>query len=297
MLSKTPSVAQPFSLAKAIVLWDTTIADNSTNGGINGLVYSGGQFLNITYTTFALEVQYNLEWNRQVSGYTYIAINGTNYGYTQYSGKLVTNTTLILLKPGMSFSVYCQNSSDNMSLQTSSVITVTSFSAGPMGPTGFTGTTGMGVRSSVFQDSITIGGTIAAPTFTGITTQRISWRLLGDKWRLNYQMGWAGNSNAGSGDYLISLPAGFVFTLGTRYNNTYTGPIFPLDYSTLAGVMVTANGGIIESINWTTSCYIVPYDTTRFRLVLPYRTQLRTWSSTTYGVNNGMLNLEFEIWS
>jgi hypothetical protein len=166
-----------------------------------------------------------------------------------------------------------------------------------MGPTGFTGTTGMGVRSSLFQDSITIGATITAPVFNTITTQRISWRLIGDKWRLVYQMSWTGNGNAGSGDYLISLPVGFRFTLGGRYNNTYTGAINPANYSSIAGTLITSNGGIIENINWTTACYIIPYDITRFRLFLPYKTLLSTWSSTTYGVNAGLLNLEFEIWS
>ena len=231
-------------------------------------------------------------------------MNGVQYGYVQYNSMLVSNTVLIVLNPGASFAIYSQNSSDNITLQPTSMITITSFSAGPMGPTGITGSTGMGVRNSIIQNTITIGGTIANPVFGGITVQRASYRLLGDKWRVNYQMGWAGSSNAGNGDYLISLPAGLAFSIGGQYNQTFTGTIFPEDYSTIATAMIPANGGIIENFNWATSCYIVPYDATRFRLVLPYtyktelyKTQLQTWNSTTYGVNNGLLNLEFEIWS
>jgi hypothetical protein len=224
-------------------------------------------------------------------------VGGTNYGYTQYNGQLVTNHIIMTVNPGSSFSVTSQNSSTGVVLQPTSTIIITSLSSGPIGPTGMTGFTGFGVRNTILQPVITFGSTITAPTFTGITVQQSMYRLIGDKWRVTYKFGWGGGSNAGDGDYLISLTTGLSFNLSGQANQTYTGVIFPSDYSTIARAIVPTLGGIIETTNWGTSSYIIPYDATRFRLVLPFNGTLQTWSSTSYGVRNGLLSIEFEIWS
>jgi hypothetical protein len=303
MVTMSPFTPQTISLNPTPILWGSVVPGNSTFGGIGGLQYiNNGSFMNTTLIPFILEVQYSLYWNQSINGYTYLSMNGAQYGYTQYSGRLITNSVLIILHPNVSFNIFCQNSSDNIVLLSTSTITITSLSVGPMGPTGITGSTGFGVRNSVFQNRIIIDGIIAPPTFTNITVQQISYRLLGDKWRLTYKMGWAGSSNAGSGDYLVNLPTGISFNFNGPYDRAFTGRIFPADYSTIATATIPANGGIIESLNWSTSCYVIPYDSQRFRLVLPYKTQLyktqlQTWNSTTYGVNNALLSIEFEIWA
>jgi hypothetical protein len=180
-----------------------------------------------------------------------------------------------------------------------------------------TGFTGMGVTDSTVQapftiDAVVVGAGITtlkvAPTFNGVTIQQASYRLIGDKFRVGYQMGWAGGSDAGVGDYLISLPAGLTFNSIGLYNTTYsqfnfgqynalyTGIIFPPDYSTIATAIIPALGGIVESSNWSTSSFVVPFSPTQFRLVIYYDGKLTTWNNITYGVNNGFLSLEFEIW-
>jgi hypothetical protein len=296
LLTMTPQTIQTFSLASTFVLWGNIITNNSTNGGVGGLGYSNGIFINNTNSTFILEVQYNIEWNQSVSGYTYVSVNNVNYGYTQYNGRLITNNIIILVNPGSSFLVYCQNSSNNVVLLTTSTITITSISVGPIGPSGSTGNTGMGIRNSVLQNSIVISATEVAPVFSNIITQQVGFRLLGDHYRIKYRMGWGGGGNAGSGDYLISLPNNLTFHFNTLYNQPYTNVIFPADYSTLATAIIPALGGIVEPNNWATSCFVVPYNTTQFRIIIQNNNILTTWNSKSYGVNNSFFNLEFEIW-
>ena len=298
IVSMNPFVPQTFTSISTPVLWGSVNQSNSTYGGIGGLQYNAnGSFTNTTYSKFILEVQYNLQWNTAVNGITYINVNGTNYGFSPYNSLYVTNTCIFVLNPNAIFSIYCQNSSSGVILQTASNIAITTFAAGPMGPMGPTGYTGMGVRNNIVQNTITIGGTISAPVFTGIRIQQLGYRLIGDKLRITYKMGWQGGSNAGNGDYLISLPNGISFNIGGQYNAVYTGTIFPGDLSTVANALIPALGGIIERINWSTSCYVVPYNSTKFRLVLPYNGLLQTWSSTTFGVNNAAFTLEVEIWA
>jgi hypothetical protein len=302
ILTMNPFISQLFGISPAITLWGNIDTNNSTVGGVLGLEYANGVFTNTTLTPFALQIEYNLQWDRSISGFTYVAINGRNYGYSQYNGRLISNNVPVILYPGASFFVYCQNSSTGVILQTASTITITSFSAGPRGatgPTGCTGTTGatgMGVRNSVFLQPIVITGTISSPVFTNFTTNQVSYRLIGDKWRISYQMGWLGGTDAGNGDYLISLPTGLLFHFGNQYDRAFTNPIFPADYSTIATSIIPGIGGIVGNTNWSTGCYIVPYNTSQFRLVVPFSGQLETWNSRSYGVNNGFLRIEFEIW-
>ena len=317
MLTMNPFNTQTIGLAGATIFWGSIIQSNSTNGGIGALIYNAGSFINTSKSTLVLEVQYNLQWNQLISGFTYITANGVNYGYVQYNAQLAANSLIILLTPGKSFSIYCQNSSDGSVLKTNSTIVITSLSAGPIGPTGMTGFTGMGVTDSTVQapftiDAVVVGAGITtlkvAPTFIGVKIQQASYRLIGDKFRVGYQMGWAGGSDAGVGDYLISLPAGLSFNSIGLYNTTYsqfnfgqynalyTGIIFPPDYSTIATAIIPALGGIVESSNWSTSSFVVPFSPTQFRLVIYYDGKLTTWNNITYGVNNGFLSLEFEIW-
>jgi len=146
MLTQVPTTSQTFSTTTAtLIQWGTIIAAN-TLGSI-GLTYSAsghptGSFTNTTTFTLVIEVQYNLIWNSSVAGATYISVNGSNYGLTQFSSYVFTNSATFLLAPNQHFSVYSQNSSTGVTLQTSSTIVITSLSVGPQGPTGVTGNTG-----------------------------------------------------------------------------------------------------------------------------------------------------------
>jgi hypothetical protein len=140
MLTQIPTATQTFDTTNTIVLWGTTVAANST--GLTGLTYSAGSYTNSTSTTLAVEVQYNLIFNNSVSGATYIDVNGTTYSLTQFNAYVMTNSGTFLLPAGQSFTIYNQNSSTGLILQTSSDIVITILTVGPQGPTGPTGPSG-----------------------------------------------------------------------------------------------------------------------------------------------------------
>ena len=145
MLTQTPLTQQTFTTANTAVLWGSTIASNST--GIAGLLYSGsggnaGSYTNITTVLMPIEIQYNFIWSTGVAGTTYVNVDGAIYGLTQYNGYVFSNSATFLLAPNKSFTIYNQNSSPDILLQTNSTIVITSLAVGPQGSTGFTGPTG-----------------------------------------------------------------------------------------------------------------------------------------------------------
>jgi hypothetical protein len=115
------------------------------------LTYSGGSYTNSTSATLAVEVQYNLIWNNSVSGATYINVNGIIYSLTQFNSYVMTNSGTFLLPAGQSFTIYNQNSSSGLILQTSSSIVITILAVGPQGPTGPTTATNIagGIASQI----------------------------------------------------------------------------------------------------------------------------------------------------
>ena len=140
MLTQTPITTQTFTTTNTIVLWGTTVAANST--GTTGLTYSAGSYTNSTSSTLVVEVQYNLIFDSSVSGATYINVNGTTYSLTQFNAYVMTNSGTFLLAPAQSFTIYNQNSSTGLILQTTSDIVITILVAGQQGPQGATGPTG-----------------------------------------------------------------------------------------------------------------------------------------------------------
>ena len=134
------------------------------------------------------------------------------------------------------------------------------------------------------------------PTFSSIITQQVSYQLLGDHYRISYRFGWQ-SGTSGSGEYLINLPSGLLFN--TTYNSTYTGTLWNPNTPTMVLYLITTQGGIIQTSNWSSVAYIIPYNSTSFRLVLNNNnntTTLTTWSSSWYVATDGILLLDFDIW-
>jgi hypothetical protein len=200
--TQVPSSTQTFgTTAATAVLWGSTVALNSTGPYATTFSYASGAYTNATGSTLPIHVQYNLVWNSSAIGSTYIAVNGVNYGQTQYSATTFTNTATFLLGAGQSFTVYAQNSSTGLVLQTASNVVITVLTAGLQGPTGpaqgiqgATGLTGpqgitgpsswsvVGTNVSYTVGNVGIG--TAAPTTalqvtgTGITTTAISFSTI-----------------------------------------------------------------------------------------------------------------------
>ena len=170
--------------------------------------------------------------------------------------------------------------------------------AGPQGVAGPAGKDGVGISNTTVQNTITLGATVTAPTTGTRTVQRIESQTVGDKIRLTYKLGFAAG-NQGNGHYLLSLPTGVSFN--TTYNPTYNGAAaWTGDTHGQAPNLIVTSGGIIIPGGWNNSIYVVPYDSTRFRLLLTFnggQTTFNYWDSTYYwAAANTSLNLQFEIW-
>jgi len=153
------------------------------------------------------------------------------------------------------------------------------------------------MSNSVLQNSFTVNGTVTNPTFSSILIQQVSYYAIGSRTRCSYRFGWQ-SGTAGTGEYLVSLPAGLAFNTAAGYNPTYTGTLWAPDVATMAYYLISVQGGLIQSGNWSSVGYVVPYDSTRFRVVLNSNSNASflTWSSTWFGVTNGCLQMDFEIW-
>ena len=156
-----------------------------------------------------------------------------------------------------------------------------------------------GIGSTVVQNIITLGAVTTAPTTGTRTVQRIESQTVGDKIRLTYKLGYPGGSNAGVGHYLLTLPTDITFN--TTYNPTYNGANeWTGDVHGQAQNLIVAAGGIVIPGGWTNQIMVVPYDSTRFRLLLTYngnQGQYNCWGPAFYAATtNTSLNIQFEIW-
>ncbi len=150
---------------------------------------------------------------------------------------------------------------------------------------------------STIQSSITISATTTAPTLGTKSIEKIDYRTIGDKRKVSYRLGWAAGT-AGSGDYLYTLPTGISFNTASGYNPTYTGVLWSPDVNAMAPYLISVSGGIIQSTSWSTQCFLMPYSSTTFRLLLTNNNtnSFGFNSSTWYPFSDeGLLNIEFEI--
>lgn len=153
--------------------------------------------------------------------------------------------------------------------------------------------------SSSTLGTISITATTTNPTITNTTMNQVSYRQIGDKYNLSYRLGWGTGNTAGSGGYLVSLPDGLSFNTNTGYNPVYTGVLWSPNVSTMAPYIIPSSGGVIQAGSWNGICYILPYDSTRFRVLVDNNStsSLGQWSNSWYPIStDGTLMLDFEIW-
>jgi hypothetical protein len=162
------------------------------------------------------------------------------------------------------------------------------------------GPTGAGVTSSTLQNnSITITATTTNPTLNPTGINQMNYRVIGDKTRISYRLGWNVGS-AGNGSYLVDLPSGLAFNSTTGYNPVYTGSLWSPTIGAISPYLIPAEGGVIQSESWNSIAYVLPYDSNTFRLIMDNNTNnnLGAWASDWYPLSTeGTLQLEFEIWN
>lgn len=167
------------------------------------------------------------------------------------------------------------------------------------GAEGPTGQTGPGTSATTLQSSLTITATTTNPTITTTTIQQTNYNKLGDQYRVRYRLGWS-SATAGSGNYLVTLPAGLTFNTIAGYNPTYTGTIWSPSVSAMAPYVIPCVGGVVQSGNWNGTAYVVPYSSTQFRVILTNNNtnSFDVWGSTWYPLSvDGMFHVEFDMWA
>jgi hypothetical protein len=131
------------------------------------------------------------------------------------------------------------------------------------------------------------------------TVERIESQTIGDKVRLTYKLGQVSAAH-GNGHYLLSLPTGMSFN--QTYNPVWTANEWQGGVNALAPYHIPAVGGIVIDGNWNNQVMVVPYDSTRFRVLFSNNNSQGTyafWHSGWYATSAGSgisLNLQFEIW-
>jgi hypothetical protein len=146
--SVTPASAQgPITpLVSNLLLWgsgSTANTDTAQTTGTTGLTYNNGLFTNSTSTALPLLFEYSVFLNTTGQGMSCIGINGSNlaYGVVYNDNNCFTNSFTILLAPGSTAGIYYMDNAAPTILTTSR-LSITVLTAGPIGPTGVPGVTG-----------------------------------------------------------------------------------------------------------------------------------------------------------
>jgi len=213
VLSATPTASlQTISASSSlsVVTWGTTDAAQSV--GTTGLTYSAGLFTNTTGSTLPLLVEYNLNLNTTLSGYSAIGINGSSsvYGGLYNDSNSVSNSFTILLTAGSTVGVYYMDNT-TVIVQQSSRITFTVLIAGQQGPTGASqwGLTG---------SALYYAGNVAVGSINSMTVSQGSAgtnTIIGTNALMN--------NTTGGNNMVVGYNAGYTPAGFTGSNNIYLG--------------------------------------------------------------------------
>jgi hypothetical protein len=92
-------------------------------------------------------------------------------------------------------------------------------------------------------------------------------------------------ATAGSGNYLYQLPAGLTFN--SALTPFYTGTGVCSNSHVFSFAIPTTIGSVTVSGYWGHDLYVIPYDATRFRLLVV------NGNSNNYYINSGNYNLNY----
>ena len=123
------------------------------------------------------------------------------------------------------------------------------------------------------NSSITIGATTTAPTKGSTNTDYVRYRNIGGKeYEVEYNYIQTSAGNAGSGDYIFTLPGGLQFDFTAPGQIAYTGV---QGYNGMKYRIASSMGDLLVT-NFHSSSIAIPYDATRFRIMN------NNWGSNTW---------------
>jgi hypothetical protein len=215
-LAVTPTASLqtiPASASLSLVTWGTTDVAQST--GTTGLSYSAGVFVNTTATTLPLLVEYTLNLDTTLSGFSAIGINGSTvlYGNNYNDSNIVTNSFTVLLPSGSTIGIYYMDNTTVVVQQTSR-LGLTVLTAGPQGPTGSS-------QWSLVGNALTYDGNVSATgTVNSITVGRGPGGVA-----TNTVVGAnaLANNTTGGNNMVVGFNAGYTPAGFTGSNNIYLG--------------------------------------------------------------------------
>jgi hypothetical protein len=221
-LSVTPTASLqtiPVTASLTLVTWGTTDATQST--GTTGLTYSAGVFTNVTSATLPILVEYTLNLNTTLSGFSSIGINGSTalYGGIYNDSNIISNSFVILLPSGSNIGIYYMDNASVVVQQTSR-LTMTVLTAGPQGPTGPAGSSNSSEWSLV-GDVLSYPGNVSATgTVNSITVGRGPGGVA-----TNTVVGAnaLANNTTGGNNMVVGYNAGYTPAGFTGSNNIYLG--------------------------------------------------------------------------
>jgi hypothetical protein len=214
-LSVTPTVAQSIaaSLSVTLVTWGTM--DATQSAGVTGLFYDAGTFTNHLSTPLLLLVEYTLNLDTTLSGYSAIGVNGSSslYGGVYNDSNIVGNSFVVLLPSGSSLGIYYMDNTSVVVQQTSR-LSLTVLTAGAQGPTGASQWSLVGnalsypgnISATGTVNSITVGrgpGGVATNTVVGANA--------------------LANNTTGGNNFVAGFNAGYTPAGFTGSNNIYLG--------------------------------------------------------------------------
>ena len=141
--------------------------------------------------------------------------------------------------------------------------------------------------------TIQIGATTTAPVKGTVTADNISYRQLGAKqWEiiLTYTQT-AVSGNAGSGDYLFTLPNSLQFDTNIPSQPIYTA--IGAGNWVFASYVISSGSGMINNGSVGGQVYPVVYNSTKFRiLTITYGNAVQFWGSGYYGIGGDVPKIQ-----
>jgi hypothetical protein len=200
---------------------------------------------------------------------------GTGTNTSTGTGSVVLNTNSTLISPNISSggAIFLGSSSGSTTFKASAVAGTTTITLPPT-----TGT--LALYSDIMSEpNWTSAGTIqsvgwiattTAPTIGAATVNDYSYKQIGSKtWRcqLTYSAGGSSTGvNAGSGDYLFTLPNGLQFNTSISGQATFFEDVGSSNWY-WPGRWLSSSSGGITNLNQGGNLFVVPYSSTQFRLI------------------------------